>query len=237
MTPSNPILTSCICGDPLCVIPYGRCHCECGGKTKLSNRTERNSRNPRIKGQPMRYLLGHMRKEPGIVEDAKPFKIEGVYCRLIPLGDGFYAIVDEADYYVLAVYVWRLWKNKSGNYYAFRYVPQPNGRCKWVSMHREMLGLKAGDKTGIDHKSGIGIDNRRKNIRFATHLQNAWNMRRGRGSGYRGVHKNGNWYRARISVAGKRISLGYFPLAEQAYEAFCRAAIKYHGEFASPNFM
>ncbi len=223
-------LPPCICGDPLCLIPYGECHCGCGGKTKVSNRTDKDSRNPRIKGQPMRYLIGHVRQKPGIVEEAKPFKIDGVYCRLIPLGKGFYAVVDETDYYILTVHIWRLWKNKHGNYYAYRYVPRPDARCKWISMHQQILRLEEGE---VDHKSGIGIDNRRKNLRPAEHIQNMWNMRRGRPVGFRGVDEHRpDLFRARISFHGRRIHLGYFKTAELAYAAYCEAARKYFGEFA-----
>ncbi len=38
-------------------VPYGFCHCGCGQRTAISDRTER--RHGRIKGEPIRYALGH----------------------------------------------------------------------------------------------------------------------------------------------------------------------------------
>jgi hypothetical protein len=47
----------CICGNPDCKIPYGLCHCECGGKTELARDTDRPKL--RIAGSPTRFIFGH----------------------------------------------------------------------------------------------------------------------------------------------------------------------------------
>lgn len=59
MTPTQitlPLFT-CICGDISCAIPYGCCHCGCGGKTTISkiNRYDRGV----FKDKPALYLRGH----------------------------------------------------------------------------------------------------------------------------------------------------------------------------------
>ncbi len=79
-------------------------------------------------------------------------------------------------------------------------------------MHREILGLQKGEHT--DHINGDGLDNRRANLRKVTHAQNMQNRRphcHGR-SRYRGVERdsrNGKW-RARLTVNGRRLSVGSF---------------------------
>ena len=87
----------------------------------------------------------------------------------------------------------------------------------------------------IDHVNGDGADNRWVNLRAATRSQNAVNRHFKNGTGYRGVRQlpNGT-YRARIKIleTGKRIELGTFATAEEAYEAYKRAALEHHGPFA-----
>ena len=85
----------------------------------------------------------------------------------------------------------------------------------------------------VDHVNGDGADNRWLNLRAATRSQNSVNRRYRNNTGYRGVRRlpNGN-YRARIKTSNKRIELGTFATAEEAHEAYKRAAIKYHGPFA-----
>jgi len=52
---------------------------------------------------------------------------------------------------------------------------------------------------------------------------------------YLGVSYNRKYIRAKISVNGKNINLGYFKTEIDAAIAYNEAAIKYHGEFANLN--
>ena len=52
-------------------------------------------------------------------------------------------------------------------------------------------------------------------------------------SGYKGVSREGNGWRAQIQDAGKNYRLGTFDTPEEAYEAYKKEAIKRHGEFAN----
>ncbi|HXL20105.1 MAG TPA: hypothetical protein VN961_21530 [Streptosporangiaceae bacterium] len=45
--------------DLLQPVPYGYCHCRCGGRTSIAKGTD--SRRGWIKGQPVRFILGHSR--------------------------------------------------------------------------------------------------------------------------------------------------------------------------------
>ena len=69
---------------PETIIPYGYCHCGCGEKTKISK--ENHPSRGVFKGEPRTFLPGHnANTRQVVIEEAKPFKIDGVYCRLIPL--------------------------------------------------------------------------------------------------------------------------------------------------------
>jgi len=48
----------------------------------------------------------------------------------------------------------------------------------------------------------------------------------------RGVSRNGNGFRAQISIEGKLTAYPTRPTAEEAYADYCAAAVKYHGEHA-----
>ena len=93
----------------------------------------------------------------------------------------------------------------------------------------------------VDHINHDGMDNRRANLRAATHAQNTYHRKKRSGatkSKYKGIHwrkENKKWV-ARIMFEGKRIHLGSFHTEIEAAKAYDRAAKKYHGEFASLNF-
>ena len=74
-------------------------------------------------------------------------------------------------------------------------------------------------------------------MRLATQAENAKNRVRafGNTSGFKGVGRHGGTgkWRARIGVGGKQQYLGLFDSAEDAYDAYCVAAIRLHGEFAN----
>ena len=104
MTPQESIVALCICREPNCQIPYGLCHCRCGSETTIA----KSNNIPRgiIKGLPRKFKKGHFSKIVPIIEEAVPFKIDGVYCRLIPLDKGLYTIVWESDYLWLMQWPW-----------------------------------------------------------------------------------------------------------------------------------
>jgi len=119
------------------------------------------------------------------------------------------------------------------------YAKRHNG-TKFVFMHTEIIGKPpAGMVT--DHINGNKLDNRKCNLRFVTNQQNLWNSKpRGAKSGLKGVYRENipgeKKYRAFIRVDGKRKSLGYYLTANEAGEAYDRAARRYFGKFARTNF-
>lgn len=146
-----------------------------------------------------------------------------------------YVSIEDAD---LAEVSWRV-RLSFGRVYAFKQTSRTLGTRKYIHLHRVILSRKLGRELlpheQVDHINMNGLDNRRENLRLATHSQNNHNRTQYRNnkSGYKGVNKRGHRWYAAIKVNGKQIHLGTFDTPEQAYEAYKQAAIKYHGEFAN----
>ena len=89
----------------------------------------------------------------------------------------------------------------------------------------------------VDHINGNRSDNRIANLRLATNSENLCNRRKPRNntSGYKGVSyvKRYGAYQATIRFDGKNKFLGRFASPEAAADAYRRAALKHHGEFAN----
>jgi hypothetical protein len=157
----------------------------------------------------------------------------------IRLTQGMRALVDDEDYPGLAVFKWHARFDKvTKKWYALRELPMVNGkRGGKMPMHRQILGLEPGDPREGDHiKTKRTLDNRRSNLRIATHAQNGCNieMRKHNTSGLRGIYKHplvDRWV-AQISVNGKKTYLGIFKTKRQAHNRYKEAAKQYHGEFA-----
>lgn len=88
----------------------------------------------------------------------------------------------------------------------------------------------------VDHVNGDNSDDRGANLREATREQNNRNQRRRKdnASGFKGVsmEKRTGRYRALITAGGKQQSLGYFATALEAHQAYTRAAMVLHKDFA-----
>jgi len=125
-------------------------------------------------------------------------------------------------------------------YFAKGYVVSgDNVKKKRRYLHRVILNCD--DDKLTDHINGDTLDNRKLNLRMATHLQNSRNqqLRVDNSSGYRGVcfdKKAGKWM-AYIRHNRQRTYLGYFGNSKDAARAYDMAAIRYHGDFASLNFV
>lgn len=148
-----------------------------------------------------------------------------------------YVIVDQSDYEDLVRHNWSVLKDpRRRTFYARRSVRRPDGKNESILMHRLLLpGAEQ-----VDHINGNGLDNRRANLRAATHSQNQHNrgLQVNNTSGYIGVGwdaKLGKW-RASIAADGKRRYLGLYLTAEDAARARDRAAIELRGAFACLNF-
>ncbi|MGE5594792.1 MAG: HNH endonuclease [Hyphomicrobiales bacterium] len=102
-------------------------------------------------------------------------------------------------------------------------------------MHRLVMPPRPGFE--IDHINLDRLDNRKANLREATHCQNVRNTGRRAHSRwpYKGVRYNGASWTARIRHQGRELFLGAFASAEDAARAYDRAARIRFGCFARTN--
>jgi hypothetical protein len=144
------------------------------------------------------------------------------------------ALVSDEDFEFLNQNKWCAHKQpKLKGFYAVKAqnIGRINGRRKQktVHMHRlimeKTLGrdLKRSEK--IDHINHNPLDNRRENLRIATHRQNLQNQKRKTTSKYPGVywHKQGKKWLAQIKLNGKRKYLGLFTDEREAAKAYEKA--------------
>lgn len=154
--------------------------------------------------------------------------------RLIALTQGQHAMVDTADYDCLNRWNWLAqWNNSTHSFYARRYQ---SGKYVW--MHRVILDCPSHKQ--CDHANGNTLDNRRANLREATHNQNVRHARRRRDNttGFKGVmwNEDTHKWKAVIVVDGAKKYLGLFTSKEQAARIYDEAAKLWHGKFAHLNF-
>lgn len=156
----------------------------------------------------------------------------------IQLSRGYIAIIDDEDA-DLTMFKWSANEAKN-DVYAFR-QSWTNGKPTNVYMHRvilsRMLGRPLQRREFCDHICNDGLDNRRSNLRLATNTQNQWNRAKVQSS--KSGLKGAAWcerkqrYKSSIEVNNKRYHLGSFTSPIEAHYAYCKAALKYHGEFAN----
>jgi hypothetical protein len=101
-----------------------------------------------------------------------------------------------------------------------------------IPLHRFLMDCP--DNMVIDHINSNGLDNRRENLRICTITENNRNCKHHKDneSGYKGVSRMKNRWRAIIKYDGKNHYLGYFDTPVEAWVVYCKAAIKHFGEFA-----
>ncbi len=148
--------------------------------------------------------------------------------RLIPLGDGFYAYVDAADYDWLSRHTWHL-----NNGYAAR---REKGRV--IYMHRAIM--QPPKDMLVDHFDGSKTNNCRVNLHVCTPAENHRNQRKRHGarSRYIGVFfskQHRKWF-ARCRTGAHRYWLGYFNTEVDAARAYDRMAVELFPELARVNF-
>lgn len=157
---------------------------------------------------------------------------------LIPLSQGYSAVIDEEDWPLVSAYRWHT-KLNGRLIYATRNLLKDDSNQHRL-MHRLLLDAKPGES--VDHIDGDGLNNRRSNLRKCTHMQNKWNetkLRASNKSGFKGVSQMprcpSRWV-AHITVRGRNTYIGSYRTPEEAARAYDCAAYAHYGEFAAPNF-
>lgn len=111
-----------------------------------------------------------------------------------------------------------------------------SGRTKTRYLHQFISGIYDGR---VDHINRNRLDNRKENLRRATHSQNLANrgLQSNNTSGYKGVRFRAErgTYEARIKVTGVELFIGSYKTAVEAAQAYNQRALIEFGEFANLN--
>jgi hypothetical protein len=155
--------------------------------------------------------------------------------KLIPLTKGFFAKVDDDDY---LKYGHLKWISQGLDPRPARRMSTDTG-VKLVYLYRLIMNAPKGKD--VDHINGNALDNRKSNLRIATHSDNLANskLHKNNTSGYRGIcwaEYTKRW-RVKITKNYKIYEMGYFDTKKEAITAYNELAKKLHGEFAKLNFL
>jgi hypothetical protein len=100
--------------------------------------------------------------------------------------------------------------------YAYRQI-RIDGKKKTIYLHREVLGLKEGDGSVVDHIDGDKLNNTKSNLRWAKSRAEGLALNnqnrpsyKGASSSYRGVSKRGDKWEVSVQVRGKKHYVGAF---------------------------
>lgn len=158
----------------------------------------------------------------------------------VPLTRGQATLIDAADAELVSQHCWCTLGQPRTHGYAVTAVRRPDGRRTSLQMHRFIMGAQAGQH--VDHHNGDTLDNRRGNLRIATHAQNQRNRHstnHNGTSGYLGV----SWHRQRrrwasyVRVNGRKYHIGLFDdprVAATARDEWLRE--NHSSEFNTYNF-
>lgn len=149
--------------------------------------------------------------------------------RRVPLNNGYTALVSDKDYDGLMLYTWTIHKRPAQTYAVTRVCGE------LTYMHRFVLCPS--DNEWVDHINGNGLDNTRENIRVCSPSQNSYNRTKQKNntSGYKGVSRCRDRWRAQIQNNGRQVFLGVFSTPKDAASAYNKAASAIAGTFAQSN--
>lgn len=139
-------------------------------------------------------------------------------------------LIDTEDYDLVKKHCW--YETTYG------YLMTRLNRKKQIFLHRYLIFGENDNnhEVLVDHKSKIKSDNRRENLRVCNKSENAQNtsISSNNTSGHLGVsyYKQGNKWRAWITINGKFVSLGYYNDIDSAIKARINGEQQYYGQFA-----
>lgn len=201
------------------------CFCECGNYTVVRGDVLRNNKTKSC------GCLIRKKRTPPKEEDKTKYPIYDLSGEF-GIGwtsDGERFLFDLEDYDLISKYTWC----KDKRYF----YAKVKGTNKRIALHRLIMGFP--ENMEVDHRHGKGseFDNRKSNLRVATHIENCQNKSRpsNNTSGHKGVSwdKTKQKWAAQIGYHNKRITLGRFDNIEDAIECRNNAERKLFGEFAN----
>ena len=152
----------------------------------------------------------------------------------VPLTQGKVALIDKSDMLIVGRFRWCATKAGPSLWYAKR-TQRWGGASHTVFLHRWIIEAPPG--VLVDHVNGNTLDNRRCNLRLATHGQNTVNQRKRESARrFKGVRRYHQRFHARIKQSGVEVTIGIFRTEEDAARAYDRAATETFGAFARLNF-
>ena len=151
---------------------------------------------------------------------------------------GHLFLIDAEDWPRISGFKWSVSSDGRNSRYVSTRI-----KGKKIYLHRVLLEAPHDQK--VDHRNQHPLDNRKANLRLATHQQNMFNC--GKRSTYKGkptasTFKGVTWdkscgrYRARIKKNGIYYYLGHFIDERSGAIAYDHAALEMFGEFAQTNF-
>jgi hypothetical protein len=151
--------------------------------------------------------------------------------KLIPLTQGYEAMVDDEDYLRVIQYKWYV-RNSRG-IYACRTLTSSKLE---IFLHNFILHPPKGFT--VDHEDRNGLNCQKYNLRFATRSQQIINRvtLHKKTNEYRGVFPNGKNWQTVLLHNKTRYYGGTYTNIVDAAKAYDELAKKYHGEFAMLNF-
>lgn len=147
----------------------------------------------------------------------------------IPLTQGQFAIIDDADFALINTLKWHAHFNPcTRTFYAKRNFTKTNGKqtadyLHWYIAGHSLTGFR------VDHINGNSLDNRRCNLRVVNPRINSLNSRKRRNSEYTSKYPGVYWnngrkrWQTQIKKKGKPRYLGIFDNEEDAAKAYQNA--------------
>lgn len=147
------------------------------------------------------------------------------------LRDGKKILIDADNIPLVEKYPWRASKR---DYITCPYVKgYKDGKRVVSSLYLHKLVLPTQEGYHTDHINGNKLDNRRANLRPATHNQNMCNLPPRNGRKYKGLTlSRGGKFVARVNLHGKKYYIGTFDTEQEAALAYNNKAKELQGEFA-----
>jgi hypothetical protein len=152
-----------------------------------------------------------------------------------PAGHSF--LIDAEDWPTISGFKWSVSSDGRNSRYVSARI-----EGKKIYLHRVLLEAPHDQK--VDHRNGNPLDNRKANLRPATHQQNMFNRRKAQtygrkptASSFKGVtwDKSCGRYKAQITKDGVNHNLGRFRDERTAAVAYDQEATEMFGEFAHTN--